>query len=142
MLSRGLSRRQVLSGFLTAGSVAIITACGATATPAPAQTEATAAPAEVEATAVPTEAPKEAAAEAVTLRYRSWHSPEGSPKDQAWYDWLQENYPIEHANAKIEYEFVPWGDDYIQKVLADSAAGTPPDALHSSIIWARDFYDR
>jgi multiple sugar transport system substrate-binding protein len=26
--------------------------------------------------------------------------------------------------------------------LADSAAGTPPDLLHSSIIWAREFYDR
>ncbi len=26
--------------------------------------------------------------------------------------------------------------------MADSAAGTPPDLLHSSIVWAREFYDR
>ncbi|MCJ7736051.1 MAG: extracellular solute-binding protein, partial [Anaerolineae bacterium] len=44
--------------------------------------------------------------------------------------------------AKIEFEFVGFGADYIAKVMADTAAGTPPDLLHSSIIWARDFYDR
>lgn len=79
-----------------------------------------------------------AATEGVTLRYRSWHSPAASQGDTAWYDWLSENY----TDATIEYEFVPFGAEYIQKVLADSAAGTPPDLLHSSIVWAREFYDR
>jgi len=78
------------------------------------------------------------AAAGVTLRYRTWHAPAQAPGDAAWYDWLTKNYT---AN-KIEYEYVPFGADYIQKVLADSAAGTPPDLLHSSIIWAREFYDR
>ncbi|MBX3012324.1 MAG: extracellular solute-binding protein [Caldilineaceae bacterium] len=78
------------------------------------------------------------AADGLTLRYRSWHSPAASQGDTAWYDWLSENY----TDATIEYEFVPFGAEYIQKVLADSAAGTPPDLLHSSIIWAREFYDR
>jgi len=79
-----------------------------------------------------------ATAEAVTLRYRTWHAAAQSEGDAAWYEWLTENYTA----AKLEYEFVPFGAEYIQKVLADSAAGTPPDLLHSSIIWAREFYDR
>jgi len=74
----------------------------------------------------------------VTLRYRTWHAPAQSAGDAAWYDWLTKNYTA----SKIEYEVVPFGAEYIQKVLADSAAGTPPDLLHSSIIWAREFYDR
>ena len=37
---------------------------------------------------------------------------------------------------------MPFGAEYIQKVLADSAAGSPAELLHSSIIWAREFYDR
>ncbi len=78
------------------------------------------------------------AADGLTLRYRSWHSPAASQGDTAWYDWLTENY----TDATIEYEFVPFGAEYIQKVLADSAAETPPDLLHSSIVWAREFYDR
>jgi multiple sugar transport system substrate-binding protein len=78
------------------------------------------------------------AAEGATLRYRTWHAGAQSSGDQAWYDWLSENYTA----ATLEYEFVPFGPEYIQKVLADSAAGTPPDLLHSSIIWAREFYDR
>lgn len=73
-----------------------------------------------------------------TLRYRTWHSRGNSEGDSAWYDWLTENYTA----ANLEFEFVPFGSEYIQKVLADSAAGTPPDLLHSSIIWAREFYDR
>jgi ABC-type glycerol-3-phosphate transport system substrate-binding protein len=79
-----------------------------------------------------------AAAEMPTLRYRTWHSPGASEGDAAWYEWLDENYTA----ANIEIETVPFGAEYIQKVLADSAAGTPPDLLHSSIIWAREFYDR
>jgi ABC-type glycerol-3-phosphate transport system substrate-binding protein len=82
-------------------------------------------------------------AEAVTLRYRTWHTRESSPGDNEWYDWLAETYPQEEApGTTLEFEFVGFGAEYIQKVLADSAAGTPPDLLHSSIIWARDFYDR
>src|SRR3954467_14537009 len=59
------------------------------------------------------------AAAGVTLRYRTWHAPAQAPGDAAWYDWLTKNYT---AN-KIEYEYVPFGAEYIQKVLADSAAG-------------------
>ncbi len=120
--SSGFSRRQFLkfSG-LTVGA-AVLAACAApVAAPQPAGTEGEA-----------------AAGEKPTLRYRSWHAPGQSEGDAAWYDWLTENY----TDATIEYEFVPFGAEYIQKVLADSAAGTPPELLHSSIIWAREFYDR
>jgi ABC-type glycerol-3-phosphate transport system substrate-binding protein len=121
---KALNRRQFLqlAGF-TAGTMALA-ACAAPAAPG-------AAPAAGEAGAG-------AAAEGATLRYRTWHARAQSEGDSAWYDWLTENY----TDATIEYEFVPWGSEYIQKVLADSAAGTPPDLLHSSIVWAREFYDR
>lgn len=116
-----LTRRHFLQlTGLTAGALAVA-ACAVPGAPAPAGGGAEA-----------------GTAEGVTLRYRSWHSPAQSQGDQAWYDWLTENY----KEATIEYEFVPFGAEYIQKVLADSAAGTPPDLLHSSIIWAREFYDR
>jgi multiple sugar transport system substrate-binding protein len=118
-----LNRRQFLKmAGLTAGAMALA-ACTAPVAPA--------APAESGAGAG-------AAAEGVTLRYRTWHAPAASEGDAAWYEWLTENYTA----ATIEYENVPFGAEYIQKVLADSAAGTPPDLLHSSIIWAREFYDR
>lgn len=116
-----LTRRHFLQlTGLTAGALAVA-ACAVPGAPAPAGSGAEA-----------------GTTEGVTLRYRSWHSPAQSQGDQAWYDWLTENY----KDATIEYEFVPFGAEYIQKVLADSAAGTPPDLLHSSIIWAREFYDR
>jgi ABC-type glycerol-3-phosphate transport system substrate-binding protein len=161
-----LSRRDLLKAGAVLAGASALAACGATpapaattaptqapaATSAPAATtapEATAAPTSApaattapEATVAATSAPAAAGGKAITLRYRSWHSPEGAPRDKAWYDWLTENYPKDHPNVTIAYEFVPWGNDYIQKVLADSAAGTPPELLHSSIVWARDFYDR
>ncbi|CAN5413241.1 sugar ABC transporter substrate-binding protein [soil metagenome] len=119
-----LSRRQFLK--LTGMTVAAtaVAACAAPGAPgAPAATTGGAA---------------SPAGETVTLRYRTWHARASSAGDGAWYDWLTANY----KDAKIEYEFVPFGAEYIQKVLADSAAGTPPDLLHSSIVWAREFYDR
>lgn len=119
-----LNRRQFLKfAGLTLGATALA-ACAAPAAPG-------AAPAE-------SAAEEGAAAEGVTLRYRTWHAPAASEGDAAWYEWLDENY----TDATIELEVAPWGAEYIQKVLADAAAGTPPDLLHSSIIWAREFYDR
>lgn len=124
MNRKALSRRQFLGWMGTAVAGVSLAACAAPAPPSAggqAQTGAA-----------------EVAAEKPTLRYRTWHSQGNSIGDAAWYDWLSENYTA----ATIEYEFVPFGAEYIQKVLADSAAGTPPDLLHSSIIWAREFYDR
>ena len=135
-MEKSLSRRNFLRfAGITVGTAALA-ACVPTPAPAPAGGEATAPPAEA------TSAPAAAGGKEVTLRYRTWHTPEASVGDKAWYDWLVENYPTDHPGVKIEYEYLPWGNDYIQKLLADSAAGTPPELLHSSIIWARDFYDR
>ena len=118
-----LNRRQFLKlAGLTAGAVALASCTAPIAPSAPGQSAADAG----------------TAAEGVTLRYRTWHAPAQSAGDAAWYEWLSDNYTA----ATIEYENVPFGAEYIQKVLADSAAGTPPDLLHSSIIWAREFYDR
>ncbi|NPV07356.1 MAG: extracellular solute-binding protein [Anaerolineae bacterium] len=136
MHSRAFSRRKMLSGLVIAGSAAALAACAPAASPQPAQ--------EAAATEVPeaTAAPPKAEGGAVTLRFRTWVSGQTSPLDQAWYDWLSEHFPQDHDGSTIEFEFVPFGAEYIQKLLADSAAGSPPDLLDSSIIWARDFWDR
>ena len=146
---RSESRRKFLKSAGVAAGVLALGACApaaptqapapaATEAPAPAATEAPA-PAATEAPAPTAAAP---AAEAVTLRYRTWHSPEGSTGDKAWFDWLAENYPKDSGGTKVEFEFLGWGTEYLQKALADSAAGSPVDLLHSSIIWARELWDR
>jgi multiple sugar transport system substrate-binding protein len=126
---RSLSRRQFLQLAGVAAGATVMAACAPVAAPA--------APAGEAAPAAP-----KAAEAAVTLRYRTWHTPEASVGDKAWFDWLAENYPKDAGGTKVEFEYLPWGTDYLQKALADAAAGTPPDLLHSSIIWARELYDR
>ena len=121
MKRTAMSRRQFLGWMGATAGATVLAACAAPVAPE---------------TGGVAQAP--GAAEKPTLRYRTWHSRGQSEGDSAWYDWLSENY----TDASLEYEFVPFGSEYIQKVLADSAAGTPPDLLHSSIIWAREFYDR
>ncbi len=134
---RHQTRRQFLQAAGIATGALTIAACvPAAAPPAPAQE----APAEQPVTEA--EAPAAPAAEAVTLRYRTWHSPEASLGDKAWFDWLSENYPNDSGGTQIQYEFLGFGAEYLQKALADSAAGSPVDLLHSSIIWARELYDR
>jgi multiple sugar transport system substrate-binding protein len=120
----GVSRRRflALSGAITGSMLAA--ACTTATAPVP---------------AVGDTAP---ATEAVKLRFRTWVSSATSPLDGAWYDWLTEHFSEDHEGSSIEFEFVPFGTEYIQKLLADVAAGSPPDLLDSSIIWARDFYDR
>ena len=83
MVRKSLSRRRFLQSLgVTAGAAALAACAGATQQPA--------APAGGEAAA--TSAPPAAPAGGVTLRYRSWHSPDQSLGDAAWYDWLAENY--------------------------------------------------
>lgn len=127
--SKTLSRRRFLKLSGVAMGAAALAACAPAAPAAPAGQPA--AP----------EAPKAEGA-AITLRYRTWHTPEASVGDKAWFDWLAENYPKDSGGVKVEFEYLPFGAEYLQKGLADAAAGTPPDLLHSSIIWAREFYDR
>ncbi len=131
------TRRQFLKAAGIATGVAALAAC-APAAPAP-----TTAPAQQPAAEEkPAEQPAAPAAEAVTLRYRTWHTPEASVGDKAWFDWLAENYPKDSGGTKVEFEYLPFGADYLQKAMADSAAGSPVDLLHSSIIWARELFDR
>jgi ABC-type glycerol-3-phosphate transport system substrate-binding protein len=137
------SRRQFLKTAGVATGAVALAACAAPAAPpaagpAPAATEVPA-PAATEVPAPTAAAP---AAEAVTLRYRTWHTPEASVGDKAWFDWLAENYPKDSGGTKVEFEYLPFGNEYLQKALADSAAGSPVDLLHSSIIWARELFDR
>ena len=87
------TRRQFLKAAGIATGTLTLAAC-APAAPRPAHPPRQPSPAQEAPTEEPAQAaPAEPAAAPVTLRYRTWHTPEGSVGDKAWYDWLTENYP-------------------------------------------------
>lgn len=148
-----LSRRRfLLSGAALTGSALLLQACsGATPSPgpgaAPKATEPAAAPKTGAPAVTPTTPPKPAAAkpaaqEATTLAVWDWWNPSQAKSLGDWFNWVSESFAQKQPGVTVEFLFVPFGTEYVQKLLASFASGTPPDALHSSIVWARDFYDR
>jgi multiple sugar transport system substrate-binding protein len=75
-----------------------------------------------------------------TLRYRTWWAPT-SAAHQTWWDFVKPDFETRFAGATLDLEFVPFGEMF-DKFVASAAAGDVPDALHSSIVWARDFWDQ
>ena len=78
----------------------------------------------------------------MTLTVWDWWNPSQAKSLGDWFDWVSQSFAQKKSGTKVEFQFVPFGTEYVQKLLASFAAGNPPDAYHSSIIWARDFYDR
>ncbi|HEV8633697.1 MAG TPA: extracellular solute-binding protein [Chloroflexota bacterium] len=113
-------------------------AAAATTAPAATKPAATAKPAE----AKPTAAAPAGAKEGATLTVWDWWNPSQAKSLGDWFDWVSQSFAQKKSGTKVEFQFVPFGTEYVQKLLAAFAAGNPPDAYHSSIIWARDFYDR
>jgi multiple sugar transport system substrate-binding protein len=133
----------------------LLSACGPKATEAPA-TEAppvvTEAPTEA-ATSAPTEAPTTAATEAATAAATEAavsgnvdYSPDipdpTEPVTVTWSTWVNTDSPFwkqtiadfesVHPNIKIEVQSVPSSDDMFDKLLAQIAAGNPPDTAYVS----------
>lgn len=79
---------------------------------------------------------------AYTLEYWDWWSPVGSPSLTRWFDYVKKTFEKQNPGVTIKYQFLPWGDPYLQKIQASVAAGNPPDVFHTSVAWARDLYDR
>jgi multiple sugar transport system substrate-binding protein len=77
-----------------------------------------------------------------TLEYWDWWSPVGSPAYTRWFDWVKKTFESENPGVTLKYQFLPWGDPYLQKIQAAVAAGSPPDVFHTSVAWARDLWDR
>lgn len=136
-----------VTALLVVASMLLASCGGAAATQAPAATEPPAAtqPAATEppaATTAPTEAATEAAATGapvvITGENYSPDIPEpAEPVTVTWATWYNTDTPfwkatIEafekvHPNIKIEVQSVPSSDDMFDKMLAQIAAGNPPD---------------
>jgi len=76
------------------------------------------------------------------LTFWDWWSPVGSPSLTRWFDWVKKTFESQNPGVTVKYQFLPWGDTYLQKIQAAVAAGSPPDVFHTSIAWARDLWDR
>lgn len=81
-----------------------------------------------------------AGAAKTTLRVMDWKLNE-TKATQAWFQSAKERFEAAHPGVEVALETAPWGDEYRQKVITGVAAGTAPDVVSLSIIWARDLYD-
>jgi len=77
-----------------------------------------------------------------TVLYRSWSAPAGSPRLERWYQFIQETVAQRYSGTKVEFEFVPWGQEYLDKFIATVASDSPLDVAATSIIWGRDLWDQ
>ncbi|MCB0107144.1 MAG: extracellular solute-binding protein [Caldilineaceae bacterium] len=80
-------------------------------------------------------------AAAQTVIYWDWWGPTGSEVNQALFDRLPVALQESKPDLTLDYQNVPFGE-YFRKFLAAHAAGDVPDVMHSSVYWARDFFDR
>jgi multiple sugar transport system substrate-binding protein len=76
------------------------------------------------------------------LTFWDWWSPVGSPSLTRWFNWVKKTFEKENPGIKVKYQFLPFGDPYLQKVQASVASGNPPDVFHCSVAWGRDLWDR
>jgi len=76
------------------------------------------------------------------VHYWDFRSPVGSPTLTRWYDWLKKSFEQQNPGVTLVYQFLPWGDPYLQKIEAAVAAGNPPDVFECSILWAADLWER
>ncbi len=58
-----------------------------------------------------------------------------------WQDFLKEDFEAKNPGLKLKYVEVPFGGEFVQKVVAAHAAGSSADAVRSSVVWGRDFWD-
>lgn len=76
------------------------------------------------------------------LRVWDWWSPVEGEKMREYFRGVEAAFEAAHPRVDVRYQHIPFGPQYIQKIMASMAAGRPPDCLHSSIIWANDLYER
>src|SRR5688572_7118125 len=118
----GTSRRQAIGTGLGAGGVlaGMLAACG------PGQGGG----------------PQQPAKLSGTLVYRDWRLRAGIAIDESFYKAVKDGFIAKYPDVKWEQEQVPFGKEYLEKMVASAAAGTSPHAVFSSIIWARDLWEQ
>ena len=55
---------------------------------------------------------------------------------------VQKTFAPRFPGVDLRFQHIPFGPQYIQKIMASLAANRPPDCMHVSIIWANDLYER
>ncbi|MBX3031083.1 MAG: sugar ABC transporter substrate-binding protein [Chloroflexi bacterium] len=130
MIDRPISRRTLLkSGAATAAGAAAVAALptmAAAQSPAVPQVDGGYTPPAPDTTA--------------TLTISNW----GDPNDQAVYSGVAERFKAKYPNVTVNDNFVPittW-TDYINKILADVAAGSAPDVINIAIEGVRQGISR
>lgn len=119
---------RVLIIALVAVALLALSACAPPATPAPSQPPAAEQP--------PAEQPPEApAAEAVTLTWALW----GSPEEVASHQRVADAFMAEHPEIKIEIWNQPW-DDYFTKIQALWASGDTALIPDIAFLWPTPRY--
>lgn len=119
-----ISRRSFLAFSAASIGVGILAAC------APAQ-----APASGGSGAAP-------AAAGATITYWDWWGPSANAVSKNLFDRLPVALKEKKPDLELNYQNVPFGDEYFRKFLAAHAADDTPDVMHSSVYWARDFFDK
>jgi multiple sugar transport system substrate-binding protein len=64
----------------------------------------------------------------------------GSPLDEQFYKTVKDSFVAKNPGSKVEQLQVEFGTPYLEKLVAMASGGTPPDVIHSSIIWGRDLW--
>jgi len=59
---------------------------------------------------------------------------------QKWFQYVKERFEAENPGVTIEYLPVNW-EEVREKLLTGVAAGTAPDVVALSIVWARELYE-
>ncbi len=75
------------------------------------------------------------------ITYWDWWGPTGSAANKALFDRLPVALEERNPELELNYQNVPFGE-YFRKFLAAHAADDVPDVMHSSVYWARDFFDK
>lgn len=78
------------------------------------------------------------AAETV-LTVMDWKISE-TEQTQRWFQYVKERFEAAHPGVVVEYLPVEWGE-VRERLLTGLAAGTAPDVVSLSIVWARELYD-
>ena len=76
------------------------------------------------------------------LRVWDWWSPVEGERMSTYLQGVEETFGRENPDLDLRFQYIPFGPQYIQKIMASMAAKRPPDCLHASIIWANDLYER
>jgi multiple sugar transport system substrate-binding protein len=74
-----------------------------------------------------------------TLVYRTWWAP-STEAHKTWWEFVKPDFEAKHPGVTLTLEFFEFGAAY-EKFAASLAANDLPDAMHSSTVWGRDFWN-